>query len=82
MVFGWFRRLCNSMIEWYAWNGKGIDTNKRAEAEYLTKPFLSCEKCTTGNLAFWAYVLSAKGNIVILDALFVISFSIFITIIF
>jgi hypothetical protein len=81
MLFGWFRRFCMGLVESYAWDGKQLNPNKKATAEYLLKPFLTCEKCTTGNFAFWAYILQCKGNIVILDVLFTIGFSIFLTII-
>lgn len=80
MILGWFRRLCFSLVDWYAWDGKTLNPTKRANAEYLFKPVLTCERCTTGNFAFWVYVLSSRGNIVILEVLFIISLSIFITV--
>ncbi len=81
MILGWFRGLCFSAVDWYSWDGKGINQKRRAAAEYLLKPVLTCERCTTGNFAFWAYVLSCRGKVVILDVLFIISLSIFITVI-
>ena len=82
MIFSWIRTSLFSLVDWYAWEGNKTNHEKRTNAEYLLKPFLTCEKCTTGNLAFWAYVWQFSKNIVILDLLFTVSLSIFFTIIF
>jgi hypothetical protein len=79
-VFGWVRSFLFGIIESLSTKNGKVNQLKRHNLNYILKPFLTCEKCTTGNLAFWAYV-SCNQSIVILDLLFVISVSVFITII-
>ena len=75
MIFGWYRRFLYELADYYATDEGKLDPVKRLMAEDLLKPLLTCEICVGSNIAFWVYVSMSRKEFILLDFLFLISFT-------
>jgi hypothetical protein len=81
MIFGFFRRFLNRIAEMYYIQNNVVNFKKNKLTDDLLKPVLTCEICVGANLAFWVYAINSKNEFVLIDLIFTLSLTTFITII-
>lgn len=75
MVFGWIKRLLIGLGERYIYKDGKPDLDRMDLVEYVLKPLITCEVCVGGNVAFWTYVAISRKDFIVIDLLFLISFT-------